>query len=611
VASYTLSARLDAESHIVRASGTLRLVNTATRPLDELWFHLYLNAFKNEKTLFLRSPFGAGRSGERARHWGYIDVERLAAREFSGVDLWKQAAPHSPDDRADQTDIRVPLPQPLAPGQTLTLDVSFVAKLPEIVERTGYSGAFHFVAQWFPKLARLMPDGSFAHFPFHAQSEFDADYGTYDVTLDVPEHMVVGATGVRVAERRSNGRLVVRHRADSVHDFAWTAWEGFRERRERIDGVDVRVLHPPAHERNAEVTLQTLRFALPHFSRRYGRYAYPVLTVVHPPEHARNAGGMEYPTLITTGGPWYVGHAGVRAVEAVTVHELGHQWFYGLIATDERRFPFLDEGLNSYAESVALGELFGVASLFDGLGIELSVDALRRALSAERGREVAAGLPAADYPSFRALGALVYSRTATVLRTFAAVYGEARMARALFHYAREQRFRHPEPKDFLDVIRRELGSEAATLLKRALFERASVDYAVREFSSVRAAAPAGVFDTKSGRETVNPETNEDDDRWIGRAVVVRRGELELPVDIELVTADGRRTRRHWDGRGAWTAIDYTGTSRLISVWVDPQCKIALDDNLLDNAKSLEPAGAPRTLERALYLSELLLALFGP
>src|SRR5262249_14149167 len=144
------------------------------------------------------SPFGEARGNLRAEDWGYIDVKRCTAQGLGATDLWPAHAPGSPDDPDDETDVRLPLPVPLAPGATLELELEFSAKLPSIVLRTGYAGSFDFVAQWFPKLARLEDDGTFAHFPFHAQAEFYADYGGYDVTLDVPLNTVVGAVGRRV-----------------------------------------------------------------------------------------------------------------------------------------------------------------------------------------------------------------------------------------------------------------------------------------------------------------------------------------------------------------------------------------------------------------------------
>src|SRR6188768_4260911 len=265
VASYEIEAKLDTEHHRLTGRETIHFVNRSTAVLNELWFHLYLNAFKNDKTLFLRSPFGAGRSGDKAHEYGYVDVKRLTIVAGDGQDLWAGRDHHSPGDPEDETDLRVPLPAPLAPGQTLDLELEFEDQLPELIERTGFMGSFHFMGQWFPKLARLLPSGAFAHFPFHAQSEFYADFGDYDVTLDVPSGFRVGATGSRVREAQSKGRTQLSYHAENVHDFAWTAWDRFELRSERIAGTQVSVLYPPHQRQNAEAELASVRFALPHF----------------------------------------------------------------------------------------------------------------------------------------------------------------------------------------------------------------------------------------------------------------------------------------------------------------------------------------------------------
>jgi hypothetical protein len=610
VASYAIRARLDAASHELHGSAVITWKNGSAGAVRELWLHLYMNAFKNDQTLFLRSPYGAGRSGARAHAFGYIDVKKLTARELAGRDLWPSADRHSPGEPDDQTDIRVPLPEAVAPGATLTLDVEFVVQLPEIVERTGHSGSFHFVAQWFPKLARLEPDGSWAHFPFHAQSEFYADFGAYDVELDVPDGFVVGATGRRVSEQAGAGRRKLRYRAESVHDFAWTAWDGFLERRETVAGVAVRLLHPPGHEATAERTLEAIRFGLPHFNRLYGRYPYPVLTVVHPPRAGRAAGGMEYPTLITTGGAWYYPLLGVRALESVTLHELAHQWFYGLVATNEHTWPFLDEGLTSYAELHALQAAYAETSLAALPGLGVSMGSGHRALAAERARDEAIAASAARFENFSALGALVYSRTATVLATFANVYGEAKVRAAIGRYARHYRFQHPSPKHLVAALRETLGAEAARALETALFERGTIDYVVSEVVNARARRPSGVFDRKSGRETLLPD-HEGGGDWLARVAVYRYGELELPVEIELIASDGSRQRRRWDGRGTWTALHYRGKSPLVAARVDPDRRILLDHDLFNNARSAGPEHTPRVLERAVYWTGLSLAVFGP
>ncbi|HEX6766427.1 MAG TPA: M1 family metallopeptidase, partial [Polyangiaceae bacterium] len=609
LASYTLSARLDADTHRLKGSGTITWRNAARVAVRELYVHLYLNAFKNQRSLFLRSPFDEGRSGAHAEDWGYVDVESLVAREL-GTDLWKTRTPGTPDDPDDETDVRLTLPRAVEPGETLTLDVAFSAKLPVIVERTGHQGSFHLVAQWFPKIARLEEDGTWAHFRFHPQAEFYADFGDYDVTLDVPSEAVVGATGRLVETRRSGGRRSERYRAGPVHDFAWVSWPDFRERRARIGSVDVRLLYPPDGEKSAGVELAAVTRGLARFSRLYGDYPYSTLTVVHPPDAAAPAGGMEYPTLITTGGPWYTAWTGARALESVTLHELLHQWFYGIVATDETRFPFLDEGVTTYAELSALDGLYGSGSAFHGFGLDVAATSLARAFAARRAEDVPVASPAASFPGFSSLAALVYSRTGTALETLARVYGRDTLERAIGRYARAQRFAHPAPEDFFDAVRAELGEQAARALELALTRRGRVDFVLRELQTARERSPAGVFDAKSGRTTV-PVTEATGDRWRGRVVVYRHGDIELPVDVDLVDTKGRRTRKHWDGVGTHHVIEFGGDAPLAFATVDPEHRVLLDDDLMNNSAAAEAEPLVRILERTLYVAELGLGWLAP
>ncbi len=609
VASYTLRAILDADTHSVSGAGKIVWRNASSKPVDELFFHLYLNAFKNDDTIFLRSRFGGGRSGSKTTQFGYVDVKKLVAPELDGADLWASAERHTPGDPNDETLIRVPLPSPIEPEQTLTLEIEFESQLPDIVERTGFRDSFHMVAQWFPKIARLEPNGKWAHFPFHAKSEFYADFGDYDVTIDVPSQMVVGATGARVEQSETGGRRVVRHRIADVHDFAWSAWDRFVEKNETIDGVDVRLLHPSGHENNAKVTLEALRAALPHMNRRYGKYPYPVLTVVHPPPTASNAGGMEYPTLITTGGRWYRSYL-TRGVEAVTVHELGHQWFYGLVATNEHVWPFLDEGLNTYAEGLARRAKWGQGTLIDWPDFRVATEHVMRAVAAEVGHNDVVAMPAPRFATFSDYGGLVYGRTATIAQTLANVYGEDKLVRGLGRYMRGHRYRHPTPEDLLGALEETLGAEPVEVARRALFERGWVDFVAGDLQSVRRRDPAGVFDRDAGRETIERRADEPKDDFVGRMLVYRRGTLELPVEIELVNRAGERSTHHWDGKGRHHAVHYEGSSPLVQGVIDPRGLVALDQNLLNNAAG-KKNGTPRTLERTTYVVELLLGLLGP
>lgn len=604
VASYTLRARLDDHQHSIHGEGTIRWTNTSRDSTDELYFHLYLNAFKNAETLFNRSPFTRARSGRVPRSFGRIDVESLRAREWAGADLLANMDPHSPDDPKDETDRRVQLPAAVGPGESLTLDISWRAVLPEIVERTGRSRDFYFAGQWFPKLARLEPDGTWAHFAFHPHAEFYADFGEYDVTIDVPAAMVVGATGRRESDASDGARRLLRHRADGVHDFAWTAWPGFETRHARVHETDVHLLYPRGHERNAAVTLDTVRFALPYFSARYGPYPYSDLTVVHPPAHAGAAGGMEYPTLITTGGAWHSSYWS-RAVELVTLHELAHQWFYGLVATHEARWPFLDEGLTSYAESAAVESRFGSTSASAAFGFELSANAARRASMLFAPHDAPLALPASDFVTFEELGALVYSKTALLLTTIANVYGTAELDTALRSYAERYRFRHPGPEDLVQVLEETLGPAPAASLAAVIFHGHGVNYVARDLRSAAVSSPRGSSAGGHGPEAPPAAAFE------SRVNVHRAGELRLPVDILLLTATGERVEKRWDAEERVEVVTHTGEAPVVSAVVDPDGKLLIEESLLDNAVAKHPTFPINTWDRAVYWLQLLLGWLTP
>jgi hypothetical protein len=609
VVDYTLRATLDPARHIVHGSGSIIWRNTSSQPVHELWLHLYMNAFKNERSAFFRERVG-GRGSAPPEDWGSIDLRRLVLRDGADgeTDLLRGVELRRPGDD-DETDARVALPNEVLPGGRLTIDVEFEDKLPIVIERTGYVGTFHMVGQWFPKVARLEPDGTWAHFPFHHLAEFYADFGTYDVTIDVPADYVIGATGPAVETRFENGRRVERHVQRDVHDFAWTAWNHWQSSSETIDGVAVTLLFPPGFGAIAERELAALRFALPYESARYGRYPYSVLTVVHPQEDAGEAGGMEYPTLITTGGAWWL-PSSVLVPEIVTVHELGHQWFYGLVATNEERWPFLDEGVNQFAEVDAMKKWRGDGSAADFLGLRISDGAIQAVASNAAAHDEPVAQAAPDFTSGAAYGRLVYARTAAVLETLQRVYGDDGIARALGRYTRRYRFEHPGPEQLLSVVAEVLGEPVAENMRSAFFEKGWVDYVVEGAWSRRAKTPAGIFDQKGGRATI---VGEEEGDWEGGVAVRRRGTLKFPVDVDLFFADGTTQRQHWDGQSDRKRIDWRGPVAIRGAVVDPDARVVIDANLANNHATVpgEAGGANRSLERVTYFTQLALEALSP
>jgi hypothetical protein len=579
-----LTARLDPAAHTIQGEGEIHWTNRSEQPTSEVWWHLYLNAFQHAQTAFLRARLGEGRGGQLPATWGDIKLTRLTVRAPSepaalARDLLPALAEHSPGDPEDRTDLRLPLPAPCAPGDALIFGIAFSATLPTLVERTGYLGNFHMVGQWFPKPARLRRDGSWSHFPFLRLSEFDADFGSYDVTLEVPSGYTVGATGAQVDAREEGGFRKVRYAQEDVHDFAWAAWDQFREREQVVEGVKVRALFPEGHGPAIDRQLDGLGVAMRCMTRRLGPYPYPTLTVIQPPTGAGEAGGMEYPTLITTGGPWF-GPPFLRASEMVTVHEFGHQYFYGLLASDEHRHPFLDEGLNSFVEGLCLREGYGAGSLLAAPGLTVDFLAGARWMALDAGHDHAIAHEAASFPAAGHYGRLVYFRTATLLATLRNAFGEEPFDEAFRRYTSAQRFRHPEPADLLAPFA-QINPTLAAALDEGLHRRGWIDAAVIAFHPT----------------------------W---AVVARRGTLRMPVEVRLRFTDGSSSLERWDGNAEWVRFDINGAQELSSIEVDPERKLLLDEDWSNNTRTRSPATLGLgTLERVSFWGGLLGHLIAP
>ncbi|MFO0666971.1 MAG: M1 family metallopeptidase [Polyangiaceae bacterium] len=577
VASYTLRVRLDPQTHRLDGSGVIAFRNVSSQPLSSVWVHLYLNAFKNERTTFLREQNG-GRGNRMPTSWGSIDVRKFAQ---GGVDLWPKAELH-PEGETDETDVKVPLATPVPPGEEVRFDMAWDATLPNVIERTGFSGSFHMVGQWFPKLAKLEKGGAFEHFPFHHLAEFYADFGNYDVTIDCPKAFVVGATGVRTESREAGERRIDHYLQNDIHDFAFTAWDQFVERSETMGSVNVRVLYPPSYDAVAKRELDTIRFALPHYGDHYGPYPYSTLTIVHPPDgDANEAGGMEYPTLITTGGPWYT-PSFVHSIETMTIHEFGHQYFYGLLASNEMKWPFLDEGLNSYAETEALGAWLGEGSGGSLGRLDVSVAAVHSVFGKLSQHDEAIAKPAHAFHSGGSYARLVYSRTAAILETFARVYGRPLVTTALRDYATRFRFRHPTPDDLLQVMGEHLGQQARSNLRAALFDKAWVDYAMLDFHPTSA-----------------------------KARISRRGTLSFPVEVAFYFDDGTSKRVSWNGVGEEGIVTVPGAGqKCVGAMVDPDHHVLVDTEFRNNAVG-NRKGQPSAVLGATALSDILMGALSP
>lgn len=587
---YTIDVNLDTGSHELTGRERVELTNASAKPLDELWWHLYLNAFANDRTTFFRGGVG-GRGSNAPKHWGYTELKsvRLVVEGESPVELWPGAFDREGSSE-DRTDVRFRLPRSIAPGAHATILVEFHAQLPEVVERTGYGGSFHMVAQWFPKLAKLEPSGAFAHFPFHHYSEFYADYGRYDVTVRVPESFAVVATGERQEERVEDGRRVVRHVQEDVHDFAFAAWDKFRFLEATVSGRRIVVAFPPGYDAVARRELDVASSALDEFSSWYVRYPYRVLSVVHPPAGVEEAGGMEYPTLITTGGAWWT-PPGFRDVELVTVHELGHQWFYGLFGSNEFASPFLDEGFNTYAEARWMHEHYGHAAVVQLGPLTISDERMHSGSSAGVVSHRAVGARADEFLSGRDYGGLVYGRTGAVLTTLRRAFGAEAFDRAMRTYGERFALQHPTPADIEGVFRETLGEAAAAFFHAAIFERGWVDFEVVRLACESKHAPSGFL----GEGSERTESKGDELKPLVKSSFLRaerRGTLAVPNEVEVTFGDGHVERIPWPADRDAFEQTFEADACVKRVTLDPDRRVLVDARRDNDTRVTEAGRAP-------------------
>ncbi len=619
-ANYVIAAALDPSTHLVSATQTLTWTNYGQSPVETLPFHLYLNGFKNESSLFLRSARGQHRSARATESWGYIEVASIRL----GGDL--EVRPRARFLGPDETVLEVPLPTPLAPGESLEIKMRYSAKLPEVFARTGYKGDFHLVAQWFPKIgvrAGVPGAETWVCDPFHVNAEFFADFGTYEVDLTVPDAYVVAATGslISVTQDDTRGVRTLRYRAEDVHDFAWmadpymvkltgTAQSGG-------EPVLVRVFHRPEQRAYAKRHLDAAIATVEVMSELFGPYPWPTLTVIDPPmDAADGAGGMEYPTFVTTAGDSPLARPGLRLPELVTVHEVGHQWFQGMLASNEALEPWLDEGINQWANGVVLERIYGGrGNVVDWHELEANLyDLLRASLEHPDAIPTPIATAAHAFVDSPAYFDAVYQRTALALRTLEGILGRDELIAAVGEYARRWAFKQPTGRDFFAALSQHAGRDLSWFFEPVFYQTGNAELKVRSIDCRQTHEPRGVVGEGTERRVVTEASAPATGAHRCSVIVQNTGAVRVPVDVELVFQDGTRERMQWldSGHGRWKELAVVRSSQISEVIIDPDDKVLLADPLPMAERVLgDPSASYRAAARMGFWAQQLMRLGGP
>jgi len=341
-ADYNIEVSLDPDS--TRIQGTMEMVFTSgiDFPVDTLWLHLYPNAYRDCTTAFARDLESQGNFSFRRS-----DVSERGWIELSN---WRM--------NGDPVEISVDgslgfvaLNNSLSGGQSVSLTGDFLVEIPKFWSRMGHSGDTYQITQWYPKMCVLDSDG-WHRSRYHAAGEFYSDYGSYSVAVEVPSEFVTAATG-RVQSTIFNADSTTRTDswiAENVHDFAWCSSPDYTIRTHSFtypdsgETVKVHLVLLDDSEDYWPDIPDAVDSTLAYFGEWYMPYPYDDLWVVDPAEPG--SGGMEYPQFVFA----YTALPMTRVLEMVTIHEVGHQWFYGLLGNNEAEEAWLDEGMNTFSE---------------------------------------------------------------------------------------------------------------------------------------------------------------------------------------------------------------------------------------------------------------------
>ena len=581
VVAYQIDAKYDPAKHTVDATETLTYRNLTGQPLDRFPFHLYLNAFQPKSTWMHEAHRDGYFRTSDLDGWKDTDFgsDEVTSLEVVGMgDLTKSMKFISPDDGNpdDKTVFEVQLPHPIAPGQDVTFKIAFRCKFPEVVARTGYKRTFLLAGQWFPKVG-VWWHGAWNCHQFHALTEFFADFGTYDVRITLPKDYVIGATGVQTSDTgNGNGTKTVAFHAEDVHDFAWTADPNFKVLDSQFDGsvgpVRIRLLTYDAHKSSWQRYLDVTRGSMQRFDEWYGPYPYAQLTVVDPPHGAKEAGGMEYPTFITGGTSWPVWKGEYDEPEEVTEHEFGHQYWYGMVATNEFENAWLDEGINSYTQIKVMDSLFGPhTSNVNMFGVQEGDRASLRRSYLKRAETDPLSRTSYTDMSMNSYGGVTYGKTATMLITLEAIVGDETLRKALHTYFLRYRFTHPTQEDFLRTVNEIAGQDLKWYWDQAVYGTQVMDYEVLRADST----PTNWYEDGDGEKAgTTYET---------QVILHRKGDFIFPVEAEIKFDNGDSTRERWDGKDRWVRYVYRKKAKVTSVQIDPEYQVTMDRDYLNNS----------------------------
>lgn len=464
---FKIEVRLDDTLHFLHGSEVVTYTNNSPDSLTFIYFHIYPNAYKNTRTAFAKQQLDNGSTefyySPKSKR-GYIDSLSFSVKTDTGFIA-------ADFDFAGFDDvIKLNLPEPLTPGKTIEIATPFRVKIPYVFSRLGHVRQSYQISQWYPKPAVYDASG-WHQMPYLDQGEFYSEYGDYEVKITLPENYIVMGTGniqeesenhwlQQIAnDRQSTDSLSMnvtppsRHKnktitfkEHNIHDFAWFADKKWKLEIDTLslEGYPDKVVafsaYNPAHTAGWDKSIESVRRTMEGYGSKVGLYPYKTVKVVE--GWLKAGGGMEYPTVTVIEQT-----NNAHLVDNIIVHEVGHNWFYGILGSNERINPWMDEGINSFYEGkfVEKSENTGIKKATDDKFLAYSVFGAADHLSP-------ANMRSEKFTEYN-YGVDVYYKMPLYLNYLEAYMGESSFDEAMQAYFRKWKFKHPQPADFENVFK--------------------------------------------------------------------------------------------------------------------------------------------------------------
>ncbi len=572
-------------------TGTQKLVYTNHSPdtLNQVFYHMYFNAFQPGSEMDVRSRTIADpdrRVGDRIAGLSPYEQGFLKATSLTqdGVVL---------EYSAEETILVVPLKKPLAPHESTVLTMEFHGQVPVQIRRSGRNnaeGVALSMTQWYPKLAEYDKDGW--HTDPYIAREFYGVWGDFEVALNIDSSYVVGGTGYLIEKTPlKKGRTRWLFNAPGVHDFTWAADPDYvHDTYPGPDGVTLNFYYKndPALKENWKALQPVTAELLDYFNKAIGPYPYKQYSVIQGGD-----GGMEYAmcTLIT-------GNRSFESLVGVTAHEMAHTWFQFLLATNEALHEWMDEGFTSYISSLAEHQVLKQ----DGDPLAGSYRGYN--FLANSGAEQPLSTHADRYNTNRNYGIAAYSKGAVFLAQLGYVVGEEVLAQIIKEYFNTWAFKHPEPRDFMRVAERVSGLNLDWYLQDFATTTNTIDYGIvsvgsssETTESAGSSAQKNPGKTTSGSIQNNEGTTATNKKSSGQTITLERiGLMPMPIDLQVNFADGSSrlyyiplqmmrgeksfgdrpvtVLRDWAWARPTYSFDVATSSEILEVIIDPRGRMA-------------------------------------